>query len=133
MALLFALAMLGASFETRVQEYMAIRDTHPTLVEGTLFHDAEEDRFRGIVSDLLAVGDLILLRRESDCTAVVRVNAPLPRNVSHFVPARLLFRFPALPPELFYRIVNADLVVWDEERDVVVDVLRDLFVVPSYA
>ena len=41
------------------------------------------------------------------------------------MPPDLLAVLPPLPPELEYRFVHRDLVLWDVRADLIVDVLRD--------
>jgi hypothetical protein len=122
-----------AAFRARAEAYVAVRDTSPGVAEGAIFTRDVAPVFREAVADLMSPQDTATLRSETRCPSDARVNHPLPPHVSHYVPPRLLYRFPELPPELEYRVVNADLVLWDVDADLVVDVLRDLFVVPSYA
>ena len=56
-----------------------------------------------------------------------QVNGQYPLLAGHDVPIALLRRLPALPFPIMYRVVGNDLVLWDEEADVVIDVLRDCF------
>jgi hypothetical protein len=133
MFLLCVALLLGPTFEARVQAYVSARDMEPALVEGAIFARADRELFRSAVRDLLTLEDVAVLREETRSASTARVDAALPSDASHYVPARLLFRFPPLPPPIEYRIVNADLVLWDVDADVVIDVLRELFVVPAYA
>jgi hypothetical protein len=44
-----------------------------------------------------------------------------------FVPPQLLMRLPPLPPELQYRIIGRSLVLWDQQADLIVDILPGAF------
>jgi hypothetical protein len=58
----------------------------------------------------------------------LRANMPWPEEVPYgFVPPRLLFALPPLPPELQYRIIGRSLVLWDHHADLIVDFLADSF------
>jgi len=46
-------------------------------------------------------------------------------------PANLLEKLPRLPPELEYRIVGRDLVLRDTTGNVIVDVMRNVFPIPT--
>jgi hypothetical protein len=72
-----------------------------------------------------------LAGRESQPQPRTYVNERFPLFAEHDVPASLLRSLPDLPAELKYRIVGADLVIWDEGADLVIDVLRDAFIVTS--
>jgi hypothetical protein len=49
------------------------------------------------------------------------VNEPYPEGATHEVPATLLQRFPGLPEDVEYRILDHDLVLWDIHADLVID------------
>jgi len=51
------------------------------------------------------------------------INGPLPFLESREVSASTRLMLPTLPPELEYRIVDYDLVLWDVTADLIVDVL----------
>jgi hypothetical protein len=46
-------------------------------------------------------------------------------------PANLLKKLPELPPELEYRIVGRDLILRDTTGNVIVDVMRNVFPIPT--
>jgi hypothetical protein len=121
------------AFQARVQAYVTVRDEHPGVREGAIFAAPVARLFRAAVGDLLSPADFAALGRQTRCASDAHVNHPLPRGASHFILPRLLYRFPPLPPGIEYRVVNADLVLWDVDADLVIDVLRDLFAVPSDA
>jgi hypothetical protein len=55
----------------------------------------------------------------------LHVHGRYPAWARHDVPVILLQRLPFLPEGIFYRFVNHDLVLWDADADLVVDVLPD--------
>jgi hypothetical protein len=60
-----------------------------------------------------------------------RINERWPGATLTMMPQDLLTAFPPLPPEVEYRFVHHDLVLWDMHVDLVVDVLRNA--IPSGA
>ncbi|HLV96160.1 MAG TPA: hypothetical protein VKS44_13285 [Candidatus Acidoferrales bacterium] len=57
----------------------------------------------------------------------VEVNQIYPRGLAYTsVPPTLLLKFPKLPEELAYRIVDHDLLILDLKANLVVDVLREV-------
>ena len=46
-------------------------------------------------------------------------------------PPNLLKKLPELPPELEYRIVGRDLMLRDVKGNVVVDIMRNVFPIPT--
>ncbi len=46
-------------------------------------------------------------------------------------PANLLEKLPKLPPELEYRIVGRDLILRDTTGNVIVDVMPNVFPIPT--
>jgi hypothetical protein len=55
----------------------------------------------------------------------LHVHDRYPAWARHDVPVILLQRLPILPEGIFYRFVNDDLVLWDADADLIVDVLPD--------
>jgi hypothetical protein len=109
-----------------------IRRSRIEAREGDLFTPEIGRMFRARVDEMLSPHDISLLGDESWTVGDAAVNEPLPDGASHLMPAALIYRFPPLPEDVEYRIVNADLVLWDIQADLVIDVLRDVFVVPSF-
>ena len=62
----------------------------------------------------------------------IGVNMPYPTSLPLTTfPGNLLKKLPELPPELEYRIVGRDLILLDVTGNVVVDVLPNIFPIPS--
>lgn len=121
----------GIIAQRRWQLAAAILKARPDAREGDVFTPGAA-ALRRLVAETLTPRDITLLHEESWPAHDPVVNAPLPAGASHAVPPLLLFRLPPLPEDVEYRIVNADLVLWDIHADLVIDVLRDVFVVPAY-
>jgi hypothetical protein len=62
----------------------------------------------------------------------IEVNMVYPTTIPLVTfPANLLKQLPELPPELEYRIVGRDLLLRDTKGNVIVDIMRDVFPIPS--
>jgi hypothetical protein len=57
--------------------------------------------------------------------AAARVNGRWPGEALPTMPPRLLAKLPVLPSGLQYRFVNRDLVLWDSQADLVIDIIPD--------
>jgi hypothetical protein len=78
------------------------------------------------------VADRKALIQELPKGAKIGVNMIYPTTIPLATfPPNLLQKLPALPPELEYRIVGRDLILRDVTGNVVVDVMRDVFPIPS--
>jgi hypothetical protein len=53
------------------------------------------------------------------------VNGRWPGEALPTMPPRLLAKLPVLPSGLQYRFVNRDLVLWDSQADLVIDIIPD--------
>jgi hypothetical protein len=118
---------------TRQRLAAALVAARPGAHEGQLFNTEVAALIRASVFETLGPGELSDLQDGPDAICKARVNEPLPANVNHYVPGALLRRLPALPGELEYRIVGSDLVLWDVDADLVIDVLRGVFAPLSYS
>jgi hypothetical protein len=111
----------------------AIRRDRAGARQGDIIAPDAAEAFRDIVADALASrsveGFLSDLQWEHLDFHHVRavVNAPLPDGATHEMPVVLLMVLPVLPPELEYRIVNHDLVLWDVHADLVIDYVPAAF------
>jgi hypothetical protein len=62
----------------------------------------------------------------------VEVNMVYPTTIPLATfPANLLKKLPELPPEVEYRIVGRDLILRDTKGNVVVDIMRGVFPIPT--
>jgi hypothetical protein len=79
-----------------------------------------------------SVADRKALVQELPKGITVSVNAVYPTTLPLITfPPNLLKKLPELPPELEYRIVGRDLVLRDVKGNVVVDMMRNVFPIPS--
>ena len=60
-----------------------------------------------------------------------RVYDPYPEWATHEMPIVLLHSLPALPEGVEYRLLDHDLVLWDIDADLILDVLPDAIPRPS--
>ena len=110
-------------FETRVGHYILLGDT------GHIFRDAVAIWFRGMTAEAMhnASFRAWLQMRDEYPRLRAEVNKAYPLLAEHDVPLTLLRILPDLPKHIYYRVVGYDLVLWDEQENVVIDVLRDAF------
>lgn len=108
----------------------SIRDARRWATEGEVFTPDAADVLRSRLAAAAFVSGL-LPSQQRQMEAVgpldIQVNEPLREEERREVPRALLDALPPLPGGIEYRIVNSDLVLWDAQADVVVDVLRDAF------
>jgi hypothetical protein len=86
---------------------------------------------RGIVASALSSVDveflLQALYEECEMPAGYRpqVNAGYPQWATHAMPFILLTALPALPTGIQYRLIDHDLLLWDVDANLIIDVLPD--------
>jgi len=99
--------------------------------QGEIFDPAVAAAFRGLIAKALAGIDSAAMLRDlfedSEELAGYRphVNAGYPEGATHEMPSVLLAALPALPEGIVYRLVDVNLVLWDMDADLIVDVLPD--------
>jgi hypothetical protein len=110
-----------------------IRNARRKARPGDVFTPLAAPVIRRIVLDCgcrEAIDDLLALYREEEQTTrafVPRVNGSYPDDRSLMImPPALLCSLPELPPELQYRLVGRDLILWDSHANLIVDVLSDV-------
>jgi hypothetical protein len=111
----------------------AIVMTRPDARQGDIFDPAVASAFRGIIAEALAGVDsaaiLAILHDllvESELVGYrPHVNTGLPDGATHEMPSVLLAALPALPEGIVYRLIDLNLVLWDMDADLIVDVLPD--------
>jgi hypothetical protein len=108
-----------------------------TVHQGALFSPAVADVFRETIADTRDDLRPWLLRLQQQYSIVpdvhLQVNEPCAPADTHELPDALLRKVPPLAPELQYRLVNFDLVLWDVHAYLVVDFLPDAFRLPERA
>jgi len=109
----------------------AIRRERRDARQGDIFEPAVAVALRGIVADALREVDVELLLRglyeECDMPAGYRpqVHAGYPSWATHEMPFVLLTTLPALPKGINYRLIDHDLLLWDVDANLIIDVLPD--------
>jgi hypothetical protein len=124
-------------YQTRVMFARAIKAARPTGQEGDIFTPAVGDAFRTIIARALSgIDSEAFLRNlyEDQETAPgfrPRVYDSYPEWATHEVPIVLLERLPLLPEELEYRLLDHDLILWDVDANLIIDVLPDAIPGPT--
>ena len=117
-------------FASRTALAAALRRARANARQGEIFSPEVARYFRAIIADALrsgAVDDMLgIVRHENTVTAPSRVNAEFPggRSIA-MMPPCLLAALPPLPPELQYRFVRRDLILWDVHAGLIVDFVPD--------
>ena len=109
----------------------AIKAKRPNARQGDVFESAVATALRGVIADALRGVDVEFLLRglyeECEMPAGYRpqVNAGYPHWATHEMPFVLLTRLPALPTGINYRLIDHDLLLWDVDANLIIDVLPD--------
>jgi hypothetical protein len=96
--------------------------------EGRIFTPRAGAVFRRLITEHVHGDYAALLKathEDRDELGRAVVNERWPGTALTMMPPDLLRVLPPLPPELEYRFVHRDLVLWDVRADLIVDVLRD--------
>jgi hypothetical protein len=96
--------------------------------EGDIFTPQIAEYFRLVIAETRKgyfTGLLIETQEQIEPLGTARVNERWPGAALTMMPPDLLTALPPLPPEVQYRFVHHDLVLWDMHVDLVVDVLRN--------
>jgi hypothetical protein len=107
----------------------AIVMARPKARQGDIFDPAVATAFRGLIAEALAGLDSMEMSRdlfEEDLAGYrPHVNTGYPEGATHEMPSVLLAALPALPEGIVYRLIDVNLVLWDMDADLIVDVLPD--------
>ena len=118
-------------FRRRAYLASAIKAERPHARQGDIFEPAVAAAVRGVIADALTGVDVELmlqgLYEECDMPAGYRpqVNLGYPSWATHEVPFVLLTALPGLPAGIQYRLIDHDLLLWDVDANLIVDVLPD--------
>lgn len=118
-------------FRRRVSLASAIRAERPNARQGDIFEASAATAVRSIIASALHDVDVELmlqgLYEECEIPAGYRpqVNAGYPSWATHEMPFALLTALPALPAGIQYRLIDHDLLLWDVDANLIVDVLPD--------
>lgn len=120
----------AALFESKRALAAAIRTARPDARQGDIFSPAMARYFRILVADALKEGEvenlLWIVEEENEVHIPAAVNGDYPagRSISTMPPC-VLGVLPTLPPELQYRFVGRDLILWDVHAGLIVDFVLD--------
>jgi hypothetical protein len=109
----------------------AIKRERRDARQGDIFEPAIAAAVRGLVADALSGVDVELLLHGlyAECEMPVgyrpQVYAGYPYWATHEMPFALLTQLPALPKGINYRLIAHDLLLWDVDADLIIDVLPD--------
>ena len=115
--------------QRRADLWGAIVMSRPKARQSNIFEPAVAVAFRGIIAEALVGIDTAAMLRdlfeENDGLAGDRpqVNTGYPEGATHEMPSVLLAALPPLPAGIVYRLIDLDLVLWDMDADLIVDVL----------
>jgi hypothetical protein len=117
----------------RRREYLgsAIRAARQNARQGDIFEPAVAVALRDVVANALNGVDVEQFLRDlyEECDAPAgyraQVNMGYPKWATHEVPSTLLAELPQLPTGIFYRLIDHDLLLWDVDADLIIDVLPD--------
>jgi hypothetical protein len=108
-----------------------IRTERANATQGDVFTPTIERYFRLTLAECLESVDtdvlLTVMNEEGwkDFTLIPEVNGRWPEGVPlPSMPVHVLAVLPRLPPELEYRFMNRDLVLWDAHANVIVDYIK---------
>jgi hypothetical protein len=110
------------------RQHDAIRRGRMNAREGDIFTPEIGEYFRVVIAETCKGNFTTLLDETQDVIeplGTARINERWPGATVTSMPPALLASFPPLPPEVGYRFVHHDLVLWDMQVDLIVDVLRN--------
>lgn len=122
---------VASIFRRRAYLAAALRAERPNAQQGDIFQPSVAIAVRGIVAEALSEVDVEFLLQGvyEDCETPAgyhaRVNAEYPPWAIHEVPYIILSVLPALPTGIQYRLIDYDLLLWDVDANLIVDVLPD--------
>ena len=122
---------MAGIFRRRAILAAAIKAERPNAKQGDIFQPSAASAVRGIVADALSGVDvewmLQALYEECEMPSGYRpeVNTGYPRWATQEMPFVLLSALPALPAGIQYRLIDHDLLLWDVDANLIVDVLPD--------
>jgi hypothetical protein len=128
---------LRSLYRTRMKLAAAIKAARPLAQQGDIFTPGVAEVFRALIAGALSgVNSEAFLQDLYEGEAIPagyrpRVHDVYPEWAVHEVPVVLLLRLPLLPDEIEYRLIDHDLVLWDVDADLIIDVLLDAIPVPT--
>lgn len=122
---------IDSIFRRRAYLASAITAERPNARQGDVFEPSAAAAVRGVIAGALSGVDIEFmlqgLYEECEMPAGYRpqVNAGYPAWATHEMPFVLLTALPALPAGIQYRLIDHDLLLWDVDANLIVDVLPD--------
>jgi hypothetical protein len=122
---------MASIFGRRAYLAVAIKAERPDARQGDIFQPSAASAVRGIVADALSEVDVewMLQGLYEECEMPVgyrpEINTGYPQWATHEMPFVLLSALPALPAGIQYRLIDHDLLLWDVDANLIVDVLPD--------
>jgi hypothetical protein len=113
-------------FASRRSLAAAIRAERADACQGDIFTPAMASYFRLLVADALrheGIEDMLAIVEDDNTVHIppsVNGEYPAGRSIS-MMPPGLLAELPPLPPELQYRFIGRDLILWDVHAGLIVD------------
>ena len=107
----------------------AIRAERAQAKQGEIFDATTAVMLRDVVADALrgVDVDVLLVDLYEGCEMPIgyrpEVNGSYPDWATHEMPFTLLVALPRLPGGIQYRLIDHDLLLWDVDADVIIDVL----------
>jgi hypothetical protein len=134
---LVAASDLNEIAATRASLALAIKRARPNARQGDIFTPAVGQLFRDLIETALEGRDVeaLLTALFEDLPVVedtrVGVYDRYPDWATHEMPIVLLHRLPLLPGEVEYRVIDHNLILWDVDADLVLDVLVEAIPRPT--
>ncbi len=124
-------ADVNSIFQRRAHLAAAITRERSNANQGDIFQPSSGIAVRHVVADALSEVDvewmLQGLYEECEMPGGYRpeVNTGYPRWATHEMPFVLLSVLPVLPAGIQYRLIDHDLLLWDVDANLIIDVLPD--------
>jgi hypothetical protein len=122
---------VNSVFRRRAYLATGIKTERPHARQGDIFEPSAAAAVRGLVAGALNGVDIEFLLQGlyEECEMPARyrpqVNAGYPGWATHEMPLVLLTALPVLPAGIQYRLIDHDLLLWDVDANLIIDVLPD--------
>jgi hypothetical protein len=122
---------VASIFGRRAYLGVAIKAERSDAKQGDIFQPSAANALRGIVADALSEVDVESMLQDlyEECEMPAgyhpEVNTGYPQWATQEMPFVLLSALPALPAGIQYRLIDHDLLLWDVDANLIIDVLPD--------
>ena len=129
MARLKPTADVNAMRQRQADLWGAIVMARPKARQGDIFDPPVAAVFRGLIAEALTDVDSAAMLRAGVETSEkspgyrLHVNTSCSEEATRELPSLLRTALPALPEGIVYRLIDMDLVLWDMDADLIIDVL----------